>query len=42
MDTLGGLVLGAIIIIAIGIMKVFMMAIDCCMTTRIRIEYVPI
>jgi hypothetical protein len=42
MEPLAGLVLGAIIIIAAAIMKVFMMTVDCCMRTRIRIEYVSI
>jgi hypothetical protein len=42
MEPVAGLVLGAIIIIAAGIMKIFMMAIDCCVRTRIRIEYVSI
>jgi hypothetical protein len=42
MDPLAGLVIAALVIIGAAIMKVFVMAIDCCMTTRIRIEYVPI
>jgi hypothetical protein len=41
MDPLAGLVIAALVIVAAAIMKVFMMAVDCCLTTRIRIEYVP-
>jgi len=38
----GGIILGAIIVIAIGITKLFVMAIDCCFRTRIHIEYTEI
>ena len=41
MDPLNGLFIAALVIVAAAIMKVFMMALDCFMTTRIRIEYVP-
>ena len=41
MDPLAGLVIAALVIVAAAIMKVFIMAVDCCLTTRIRIEYVP-
>jgi|UniRef100_A0A6C0F4C2 hypothetical protein len=42
MEPLAGLVLGAIIIIAAAIVKVFTMAVDCCVRTRINMEYVSI
>jgi hypothetical protein len=35
----GGIILGAIVVIAIGITKLFVMAVDCCFRTRIHVEY---
>lgn len=40
MDPLAGLVIAALVIVAAAIMKVFIMAVDCCVRTRIHIEYV--
>jgi len=40
MDPLAGLVIAALVIVAAAIMRVFIMAVDCCVRTRIHIEYV--